>query len=160
MSTTQTWYVKNWGMLGWIETALKLLAVIAALVMFFSTNMGAPLTIGGHPRLFSMMVLSLLTLATVAQLNLRLKLKEIIAMAFAVAFFIGHVSLLIAMLRAPTVTNYPLVFGGLILVADLVKLRFLVKTQYSEAGVQTSGLLKLIGVVMGLYGLFVVGLIV
>lgn len=160
MQTNQGWHIKNWGLLGWVETALKLAAVVVALVMFFSTTSAESLTIGGHPHLLSVILLALLTLITVAQINLRLKLKDIIAMAFAVAYFIGHVCLLIAMLRAPTLTSYPVMFGLLILLGDVVKLRFLTQTRYSEAGVETPGLLRLVYSLLAVYGLFVVGLLI
>lgn len=160
MGTQTGWHVKNWGVLGWIETALKLAAVLVALVMFFNTSSVQSLTIGGHPRLFSVILLGLLTLITVAQINLRLKLKDIIAMAFAVAYFVGHVCLLIGLLRAPTLTSYPIIFGVLVLLGDAVKLRFLTQMGYSEAGVDTPGLLRLVYTLMAVYGAFVIGLLI
>lgn len=160
MGTQTGWHVKNWGVLGWVETALKLAAVLVAVVMFFTTSSAESMTFGGHPRLFSVILLALLTLITVAQINLRLKLKDIIAMAFAVAYFIGHVCLLIGLLRVPTLTSYPIVFGVLVLLGDAVKLRFLTQTSYSEAGVETGGLLRLVYSLIAVYGLFIVGLVV
>ena len=158
METVQGWHFKNWGVLGWIETVFKVAAIAAGVVLFITTS--GNLTLGGHPHLFSVIILALLTLLILTQINLRLQLKDITAMAFAVAYLIGHVCLLIGMLRAPDSVSYPLAFGVLVLMGDAVKVRFLTHTRYSEAGVGTSGLLKLISVIMGLYGAFVIGLLV
>jgi len=160
MENVQGWHIKRWGILGWVETVLKVAAIGVAVILFINTSGADGLTLSGHPRLFSVILLALLTLATLGQISLRLKLKDIIAMAFAMGFLIGHLCLLIGMLRAPDVLSYPLAFGVLVLLGDVVKLRFMQVTHYTEAGVGTSGLIKLVCVILGLYGAFVAGLLV
>lgn len=164
MTTTpqpQGWHIVNWGLLGWVETAFKVAAIIAALLAFGATGAATDLQIGGNPRLFSVIILALATLATVAQIGLRLRLKDIIALVFAIAYFIGHSALLIALLRDPaTAQGYGVAFAVLIILGDLVKFRWLTVSNYTEAGVPTSGLFKLVYTVLTIYTLFLLGLLI
>ncbi|MCU0465791.1 MAG: hypothetical protein MUF38_14640 [Anaerolineae bacterium] len=164
MTTTpkpQGWHIINWGVLGWVETAFKVAAIIAALLAFGATGAASDFQIVGNPRLFSVIILALATLATIAQIGLRLQLKDIIALAFAVAYFIGHSALLIALLRAPAIAQgYGIAFAVLILAGDVVKFRWLTVSGYTEAGVPTSGLFKLVYAVLSIYTLFLLGLLI
>jgi hypothetical protein len=155
------WHVAQWGFLGWVETALKGAAILIALAAFIATGAATELRIGDNPRLFSIILLTLATLATVAQIGLRLRLKDIIALAFAAAYFIGHSALWVALLRAPeSAQGYAVAFAVLILAGDVVKLRWLGVSGYTEGGVPTAGLFKLVYAVLALYGLFLVGLLI
>jgi hypothetical protein len=155
----QGWTFRNWGVLGWVETALKGSAIVIGIVAFSYTSGSSELTIGGNPRLFSIAVLALLTVATLLQIGLRLKLKDILALVFAVAYFIGHAGMLLALLRDPA-TARPLaqIFGGLILLGDVVKLRWLGESGYTEGGAQTPQLVRLVTTIVLLYALFTIGI--
>ncbi len=160
MQNTPRWHIKDWGIWGWIETAFKLVAVAIGVSMFFATQNATTLTIGGHPHLFSLIILALMTVVTVPQILSRFAMREVISLLFAFAYLVGHLSLLIGMLHAPTVISYPLGFGLLVILGDLVKTRFMATSNYSEAGFEAPTLTKIVYVVLGIYAAFVIGLLV
>src|SRR5215204_1058156 len=112
-STTQTqgWHTAQWGAWGWSETILKLIGVVFGILAFFQSNAANELMIGGNPRLAAVLLMAMLTLFSVAQVGIRFTQKEIVSMIFAVLNFLGHLGLLIALLRMPTDLTLALLFG-------------------------------------------------
>ena len=65
----QGWHTSEWGMWGWIETILKLIALGIGILAFFQTPAN-DLVLGGNPHLAAVILLVLLSLASVAQLGI------------------------------------------------------------------------------------------
>lgn len=137
-------YVANWGLLGWVETALKEVAILAGILAFFATN-GLPLlAVGEHPRPVLLFMLAALTIAMVFQLGFRVVQRELISIAFAVTMLLGHAALLVSVLRAGDIRAYGLTFALFLLLGDLTKHRFLSDTGYTEGGQTTTAMLRIV----------------
>lgn len=135
MSETSGWRVINWGWLGWAETALKAVAMVAAFIAVTRAPPAAGMDLGGHPRLFALIVLGLLTVTDIGQVVLRLRLKDVISMVFAVLYLAAHAAMWLALAGAPAVAQpFAVVFCVFILLGEVVKLRFVTQTGYTEAG--------------------------
>ncbi len=149
--TTPGWHTAQWGTWGWAETILKLVALAAGILAFFQAS--GDLIIGNHPRLAAVILLALLTLGSLFQLYIRFTQRETISMGFAVLNLLGHVGLLIALLRAPDLREYALVFGVFYTLGQLVKIQFLRVTGYTEGGATTRAMLMVTAVMTVLYAL-------
>ena len=156
MQQSQGWHTSSWGTWGIIETILKLVGVGAGFLAFINTDGSAPLHIGDSPHLAAVILLALLTLGAVYQLVVRFGQKETISFGFAVLNLIGHLALLLALLRAPEATGLAVVFGAMYLLGQVVKLQFLRETGYTEGGSNTSAMTRIAIVQGALYLVFAV----
>jgi len=133
--SAQGWHVAEWGLWGWVETALKLIGIGAGILAFFNAQAASGgLRFGDNPELAAVIVTALLTLFTVGALGIRFIQREVISMAFAVAQFLGHAAVLVALLRLPEQTGLAIVFGVMFILGQIVKLVFLRATGYTEMG--------------------------
>lgn len=138
MQTTTTqaqgWTVKNWGTWGWVETIVKVVAFIVGIIAFIGSLSSSGFTVGGHPHLAAVILLGLLTLIGLGLMGFRFSQREIVSTAFAIASFVGHGALLLALLREPTLVTLPILFGVIFIVGQLVKYLFLQTTGFTEPG--------------------------
>ena len=132
------WHVANWGFWGWLETAIKLIGIVAAYIAFFNSSGISDLTIGGSPRLAAIIVLALLTLAMVGVVFIRIMQKELISIGYSILNALGHIALLIALLRVPTQTTLAIIFAVAFVLGELAKQRFLAISGYVEGGSNTA----------------------
>ena len=65
------------------------------------TTSPASSSFGDNPHLAAVILLALLTLASLAQVGIRFTQRETISLIFAVLNLLGHLGLLIALLRVP-----------------------------------------------------------
>ena len=159
MQTTtpaQGWHTAQWGTWGWLETIAKCVALVAGFIAFFNPFHPSTFMIGGNPNLAALILLVLLTLASIAQLAIRFRQQETISMIFAVINFLGHVAVLIAVAQVPHHRLWPVLFGAFYVVGQLVKVQFLRVTGYTESGADTAGMLRTAGAMAALYALFAV----
>ncbi|MBK9124180.1 MAG: hypothetical protein IPM16_13830 [Chloroflexi bacterium] len=140
-SKLQGWHVANWGLYGWIETALKGIALIIGLAAALSTP-DAPLMLDGHPRLLAVLLLIGLSLGTLVQVTFRVIQREVISILFAVLNTGGHFGLVLALLRDPALQIAPLLFCGFYLLGELAKQRFLRTTGYVEGGLDSAAIIR------------------
>jgi hypothetical protein len=143
------WHTRNWDTLGWLETLAKGVGIGAAVVGAFIAG-AAPIAVSGL-GLAAAAVAGLLTLASIVQLILRVKQREIISLAFAVANLLGAGALLRVVLTAPAMVWVPVTFGGAYLVGELIKQRFLAQSGYTEDGQTTRQMQRTSGVLAGLH---------
>lgn len=136
------WHVANWGFWGWVETGLKLVGIAAGILAFLNSSAVTELTIGGSPRLAAVILVALLSLAMVGVFFARIAQKELISIGFSALNAIGHVGLLVALLRIPAQTTLPLVFAIMFILGELAKQRFLAISGYVEGGSDTASMLK------------------
>lgn len=152
---TRTWHVDRWGVWGWIETVLKLIGLGAGLLAFFgSLSTTAGFMLGDNPNLAAVIVLALLTVASLGVLFVRYQQREVISMAFAVAQVLGHVGLLVALLRQPEQTTFAVIFGVFMVLGQLAKMVFLRVTGFTEAGQTPQAMQIATGVLAAFYALF------
>jgi len=152
---TQGWHTATWGTWGWLETIAKLIALVAGFIALFTRLPGTVMLIG-NPHLAALIVLALLTLASIAQVAIRFGQRETISMGFAVLNLLGHVALLIALAMVPHHRLWPVLFGVFYVVGQLVKVQFLRVTGYTEGGADSTAMLRTTGVIAVLYALFTV----
>ncbi len=132
-SPTKRWHVAPWPPLAWLETVIKVAALVVgviALVQALSTGVrwlpgGLPGWSPGGLRLAQLIILALLSLGLVAAIFDRLAEREIVAMAFVVLNNVGHWGMVVALASKPGPGGTLLAFAGLMLLGDLVKLVFL-----------------------------------
>ena len=154
--TTKGWHTANWGTLGWLETGLKLAAALAGFVAFVQSSSSTTWTVANHPHLVAVIILALMTLIWIGTLWLRFQQREIISMIYSILNALGHVALLVALLRMPEQRVLPVIFGVLWVLGELVKRRFLTVSGYTESGRSTSAMLQVSTVFTIAYGLFTV----
>jgi hypothetical protein len=154
------WRIVNWGWLGWAETALKAVAMVAAFVALTRSPAGATKDLGGHPRVFALIVLGLLTVTDVGQVVLRLRLKDIISMVFAVFYLAAHAAMWVALAAAPAAAHpFAVVFCVFILCGDAVKLRFVTQTGYTEAGASNQTVRNLVLFMLAAYTVLLIAVL-
>ncbi len=128
---TKRWHVARWHPLAWMETAVKVAAHVIALVA-----LGRALQHGGWTwpdggRLAQFIALSALSLGLVAAIFDRLAEREIIAMIFVLLNNLAHWGMVVALATRPGPGSLLTYFAALMLIGDLVKLRFLAVTRFT-----------------------------
>ncbi|MCC6805353.1 MAG: hypothetical protein IT319_20910 [Anaerolineae bacterium] len=156
MTQAQGWHTAEWGLWGWVETILKLVALGAGILAFVDSDAAAPLMIGDNPHPIALALIALLALGALGQLGIRFAQREVSSFVFAILNLLGHVGLLIAVLRIPDQPALSLVFGGFYALGQIVKVQFLRVTGYTEGGA-TPAAMQIIAVVEGvLYAAFAI----
>lgn len=141
MQANQGWHTAQWGTLGWVETILKLIGIGAGVLAFVNSDAAAALRIGDNPHLAAVILLGALTLGAAFQLFVRFGQKETISLSFAVLNLLGHLALLVALLRAPSDMTLAVIFGVMVVLGQVVKLQFLRSTGYTEGGATTGAMM-------------------
>jgi hypothetical protein len=157
----QGFYIGSWGMWGWIETALKVIAAVFGIAAFAATSNAGELIIGGNPELLALIVMAGLTTNPLISLPLRIGQKEIISIVFTVFSLLGHAGLLIALARDPlNARGYGIAFGVFYTMGELAKMRFLQVSGYTEFGLQSSSMVMGVRVVAAAYALLTILLLI
>ena len=113
------------------QAQAKVLAVSA-------TTSSNGIEITGVPSTIATGILSLLVLATLATLAMRIGQREVTSLVFAAANVLGHAGMLYYMLFTADTNALPLVFGLAYATGEGIKLRFLAVSGYTEDGPGTS----------------------
>ncbi len=153
MTTAKQWHISNWSALGWLETGIKLLAFLAAILALINALSRGTLTVPAGARLVQVIVLLVLALGLLAGLADRYNQREIIAMGFILLNNLAHWGIVYALLTIPVPTSLLLIFAGLMLLGDLVKVYWLRVSGYTQDGYPQS-------ILFGLTGVYVVGYII
>lgn len=124
-SSTRGWHVDRWPPLAWLETAIKLVAIIIGIVALGQGLSGGTFGLPGGIWLVQWIVLMLLSLGLVAAIFDRLAEREIVAMAFVLLNNLGHWGMVVALAAKPGPGWLLPAFAALMLVGDLVKVVFL-----------------------------------
>ncbi len=158
--STAGWHVANWGLWGWIETALKLAGIVAGYIAFFNSSAVTDLTISGSPRLAAVILVALLTLAMIGVVFMRISQKELISIGYSILNALGHIALLFALLRAPTQTTLPIIFALMFILGELAKQRFLSISGYVEGSANTATMIRFSRIVAITYLVLAIFLII
>lgn len=103
--------------LGWLETALKLAAIVVGVAALAHAGAGAP----GGARLAQAVVLGMLALGLAAAIGDRLIERELVALAFVALTNLGHWAMLAAVWQGG-VQGHLVAFAALMLAGELAKL--------------------------------------
>jgi len=144
-----SWHVARWGMAGWVETAIKLVAIFFAITA--ALDDGAWAVPASHRLAF--WTLSAVTIAYVVAVADRWIDRELVALAFVLAMIAGHASLVYAMGRAEWPARPVRVFAGLMLLGDLVKLATFVHTGTRVRDLPRAVPIAMTAVLAALYGM-------
>jgi hypothetical protein len=155
----QGWHVAQWGFWGWLETAVKLVGIVAGLLAFVGALAADGFTIGGHPHLVAVILLALYSLFTIFVITLRVQQREVISVGFAVINSLGHLGALFALLRQPTLTTLPIILAVGHILGELIKQQFLRQSGYTESGRDSSAMLRISYVFMSAYAVLLVALV-
>lgn len=148
---TSGWHIANWGFWGYLETAVKSIGILAGFIALLTVTSTAS---GSTPNYIAAGLVGLLLLITLAALAMRLQQREVISLIFAVANVIGHGGMLFFLLQAPETTTLALIFGAAFAAGEVIKLRFLSATGYTESGPGTSRIF--VGSLIALYSLLAI----
>ncbi len=147
------WHVSNWDRLGWIETALKILAFIFAYQMLYETLKQSNFALPQGHYIVIWIIQIVLSMGLIAAIFDRYQNKEMFSMIFVVLNNFAHWSIVIVLGNPTIQSNTLILFFTLMLLGDLVKIIFLKTSGYSVVGVPKS-------VLYGLTFLYVLGYLV
>jgi hypothetical protein len=119
------WHVASWPALAWLETAIKLSALILGIAALIQALSNGVFGLPGGLQLAQFIILALLSLGLVAAILDRFAEREIVAMIFVVINNLGHWGMVVALASIPGPGGLLVGFAGLMLLGDLVKLVFL-----------------------------------
>lgn len=157
----QTWHVASWGFWGWAETVVKLVGIFAGFLAFFGSLSADGFIVGGNPRLAAVLLVGFLALGFVTAVPyLRFQQREVISFIFVVLNGLGHLGLLIALLRQPQERTLPIIFAAAFVIGELVKQRFLAVSGYTEMGQSAGSMINFSRGVMGIYIVLIVLLVI
>jgi hypothetical protein len=160
-SSRKEWHVARWPPLAWIETALKLTALTVALVAASSLLKETNFTSPTAKTWIQIVILGVLSLGLVAAIYDRLLEREIIAMIFVIINNLGHWGMILLLFQTPKPITTLIIFGCLMLAGNLVKLGFLMKTDYKVRDIPKSMLYTLTGIyVLGYLSLVLIELLI
>jgi hypothetical protein len=145
--------VAQWPPLAWLETALKLGAIVIGIVALAQALTGGTFALPGGLRLAQLIILALLSLGLVAAILDRIAEREIVAMVFVLLNNLGHWGMVIALAAVPGPGVLLVAFAALMLAGDLVKLAFLKTSDFTVRDTPPV-------VLFGLTSVYVVGYLV
>jgi len=143
------WHVTDWGLLGWLETAVKLLGMGAAAAAFAAST--GPVGLGPDLRSLAVIVLGGLTLLSLAAIYLRFLAGEAIAFAFAVGNALAHMAALASLVHASPALGWLTIFGTCFVVGEIVKQYFLRTTGYTELGRSNETIIRMARRILSAY---------
>lgn len=125
------WYVAQWSALGWLETLIKVAALVVGISAGIAAISSGMWTLPSGLSLAELIVLVVLSLGLIAAIFDRLAEREVTAMAFVILNNLGHWGMVLALASLPGPGLRLFVFAALMLLGDLVKLAFLKTSGFS-----------------------------
>ncbi len=122
IEATRKWHIARWPALAWLETIIKLAALIIGIIAGANALSAANLAFPTGLALVQFIILIILSLGLVTAVFDRIADREIIAMFFVVVNNLGHWGMVLGLAAA---SERLLLFAGLMLVGDLVKIWFI-----------------------------------
>lgn len=153
VTDSKRWHVAAWPPLAWLETVIKLVALVFGIAAFIDAAGTGTFDLPSGARLAQVVVLAILSLGLLAAIGDRLIEREVIAMAFVLVNNAGHWGMLGALLLGDNGHGVAL-FAALMLAGDLVKLLFFtVHTDFTVRDAPRAMLYALTGIYAGSYAL-------
>ena len=118
----RSWHVARWPILAWLETIIKLAALTIGISAGISALTAADFAIPAGLQLVQFIILIILSLGLIAAIFDRIADREIVAMIFVVVNNLGHWGMVLGLAAG---SERLLMFAGLMLLGDLVKLWFI-----------------------------------
>ena len=121
-SNPKGWHFARWSELAWLETIVKSSALTAGVFALIDASANGVFIFPSESALALAIILFILSLGLVFAVFDRLQRMEITSMVFVIFNNLGHWSLLSALFFTPFPVTYLLLFSGLMLVGDFIKL--------------------------------------
>jgi len=122
------WHIAKWPPLAWLETILKLVALIIGISAGVTALAVGEFVLPTGTRLAQFVILIILSLGLITAIFDRIADREIIAMIFVVLNNLGHWGMVLGLAAA---SEWLVWFAGFMLVGDLVKLLFIRVNQFT-----------------------------
>lgn len=116
------WHFARWPALAWLETIIKLLALIIGITIGLTSLSAGKFVFPTGLSLAQIIILIVLSLGLVTAIFDRIADREIIAMIFVIVNNLGHWGMVLGL---ATGSGRLLLFASLMLLGDLVKLWFI-----------------------------------
>jgi hypothetical protein len=100
-SSARRWHVAPWPPLAWLETGIKLVAIVVGIVALIQALSAGNLSLPSGLRLVQFAILALLSLGLVAAIFDRIVEREIVAMVFVLLNNLGHWGMVFALATMP-----------------------------------------------------------
>ncbi len=126
-----TWHFADWPPLAWLETVIKLFALLLAILTAYRGIQRWSFDFPGGLSLVVWAIMVVLSLGLTLAIIDRLQNREILAMGFIILNVIGHWGMTYTLMTNPGPGPLLSVFASLMLLGDLVKLLFLRLHSYS-----------------------------
>jgi hypothetical protein len=150
MTTQKPWHIAHWPALAWLETIIKLIAIGLGINAFYRAFVANGVDLPSGVGLIQLVILVLLSLGLFVAVADRFADREIISMIFVVLNNLGHWGMVLAL---ATAVGAPLVlFAGLMLLGDLVKIVFIRRYSFTVRDYSSSML-------YGLTSIYILGYI-
>ena len=137
-----SWHFYNWTFLGWLETGVKVVALIIGIQTFYLSCVLQIWMIPSGIQLIQWIFLGILSLGILAAIYNRLQNKEIISMIFVLFNNLGHWGMFLALTRNAGWAILP-IFSFLMMMGDLIKVIFLKQQHYTEKNIPSNIFIKL-----------------
>jgi hypothetical protein len=138
-SGQEGWHVARWGVLGWVETALKSVGITVGVI---AAATGGAFAVPATGRIAYWAVVAVAVGYLVAVFD-RWADKEIVAMGFLVAMLVGHWTMVYAMGRPDGAVGAVRLFATMMLTGDVVKIVY-----FATSGARVRGLPPMVPIVM------------
>jgi hypothetical protein len=125
LSAAKRWRVAQWPPLAWLETVIKLAALVLGIIALVQALSSGTFAWPSGLRLAQLIILALMSLGLAAAILDRLAEREIVAMVFVLIDNLGHWGMAFALVTVLGPGALLPAFAALMLAGDLVKLVFL-----------------------------------
>jgi hypothetical protein len=120
-----TWHIADWPPLAWLETVIKLFALLLAILTAYRGIQNWTFEFPSGAILVEWIILLMLSLGLTIAIIDRIQNREILAMGFIILNNLGHWGMTYTLMTDPGPGPLLAVFAALMLLGDLVKFLFL-----------------------------------
>ncbi len=125
------WYVAHWPALAWLETTIKIIGLLVALIAVLMTIFEGEFEFPASTRMVQWIILFAMSLGLLLAIYDRIVERELVAMGFVIINNIGHWGMVIALMFTPPPDGGLMIFAGMMMFGDIIKLWYLFTSGYA-----------------------------
>ena len=151
-----TWYMAPMSRLEWLETGLKIVAMVIAFITFARAfGPGTLVTPGGSVGTQSRILMWMAVALAVAILD-RLQQRELLSIGFVIANDLAHWAMYLSFMSGPPAMAPVVAYCAFMMAGDLAKIAFFATSKYTVRGVPRPLLLAGVAAFVVAYGVVLV----
>ena len=150
-TSSPVWHVARYPFLGWLETAIKLVAIAIGIVAGVQALQTGVFTWPTGLQLIQTGIIALIAMGLIGTIVDRYLDREVIAMVFVFLWMAGHVGMLIGLLYRPWPGLALIAFSLLMALGDVVKLRFFVVHNFKVRDIPRRVMFVMTGLMIACY---------